>query len=326
MADIVIFGTGGMAGFLSKYKKPSTNIVAYLDTTNTAPEMVNGVPVIDLDGLADMSYDYIVIGFSRVSTALRQLSEVGVCHSKIVGYSFLDRIPYNENIFQKSVDDLLNHLLRNNKFEELFELPKKRFFLCGMNINENYDIIEVDFVREQTLSLLAKEINRKKLSGVVAEFGVFQGEFSKKINRLFPDKELYLYDTFEGFDKSDLDNDKSIYWEKTSIFADTNIQSVIDKMPFPSRCVVKKGWFPNSFQENDKKFAFVSIDVDLFDPILEGLRVFYPLLEQGGYIMIHDYNSIIYQGAMDAVQEYCDAHGISYVPIPDIAGSIIITK
>ena len=44
------------------------------------------------------------------------------------------------------------------------------------------------------------------------------------------------------------------------------------------------------------------------------------------YIMVHDYNNIVYNGTAQAVVEYCDKNGISYVPLADMAGSIVITK
>lgn len=42
--------------------------------------------------------------------------------------------------------------------------------------------------------------------------------------------------------------------------------------------------------------------------------------------MVHDYNNIVYNGTAQAVVEYCDKNGISYVPLADMAGSIVITK
>lgn len=70
----------------------------------------------------------------------------------------------------------------------------------------------------------------------------------------------------------------------------------------------------------------MSIDVDLYELIKRGLELFYPRFEKGGYIMLHDYNNFIYKGATKAVREYCDEQSISYTPIPNIAGTIIITK
>ena len=98
-------------------------------------------------------------------------------------------------------------------------------------------------------------------------------------------------------------------------------------MPFSEKCIVKKGYFPDTYDLDDtEEFCLVSLDVDLYESIYSGLEVFYPRLVAGGYIMIHDYNNLSYCGTKMAVQEYCDSHGISYVPIADVAGSVIITK
>lgn len=51
---------------------------------------------------------------------------------------------------------------------------------------------------------------RKNISSSVAEAGVFRGEFAKYINQFFPDRKLYLYDTFEGFNASDMKNDDKL--------------------------------------------------------------------------------------------------------------------
>jgi len=59
--------------------------------------------------------------------------------------------------------------------------------------------VSLDYVRYATLSLCYEEIAYHKLEGSVAEVGVFRGDFAKRLNLLFPDKKLYLFDTFEGF-------------------------------------------------------------------------------------------------------------------------------
>src|SRR6188508_837716 len=55
----------------------------------------------------------------------------------------------------------------------------------------------LDFVRYTTLELCCNEIKSNGVKGNVAELGVYKGEFAKRINQLFPDKKLYLFDTFE---------------------------------------------------------------------------------------------------------------------------------
>ena len=59
---------------------------------------------------------------------------------------------------------------------------------------------QTDYFRYRTFELMANEIIKKKVHGNVAELGVFKGIFSKIINKKFPDKKLYLFDTFESFD------------------------------------------------------------------------------------------------------------------------------
>lgn len=210
---------------------------------------------------------------------------------------------------------------------EIFDLPEKRYYLCSMIKADMKMPIEYDFVREKTLELLIDEIKRKNITGSCAELGVYRGEFARKINGSLSDRTLYLYDTYEGFNDSEVKNDNSINWgTKLEHFKDTSIESVLNHMPAREKCVIRKGFFPETFTEQSERFAFVSIDVDLYDPIKNGLDTFYPLLNKGGYIMIHDYNNLIFEGTAKAVREYCDAYGISVVPIPDIVGSVVITK
>jgi O-methyltransferase len=72
------------------------------------------------------------------------------------------------------------------------------------NVPPNESVCEVDsddYVRYRTLELIREQIGN--LPGNVAECGVFLGEFSRMINHCFPDRKLFLYDTFEGFDERD---------------------------------------------------------------------------------------------------------------------------
>ena len=43
-------------------------------------------------------------------------------------------------------------------------------------------------------------------------------------------------------------------------------------------------------------------------------------------MMVHDYNNIVYHGTFEAVTEWADNNKVSYVPIPDIAGTVILVK
>ena len=186
----------------------------------------------------------------------------------------------------------------------------------------------VDFdPRVATLELMSREIKRYNIEGSCAELGVYRGEFAKLINHYFPDKKLYLFDTFEGFDKKDIDTDREKnFSDGTQDFSQTSIELVLSKMEHKENCIIKKGWFPNTAYGLEDKFCFVSLDADLYKPIRAGLEFFYPRLSHGGMIMIHDFNNEQYKGVHQAVKEFCDDNNIGYVCLSDFCGSAVITR
>ena len=54
---------------------------------------------------------------------------------------------------------------------------------------------------------------------------------------------------------------------------------------YRTNTVVIEGYFPETTVGlEDERFAFVSLDTDLYKPIYEGLKFFYPRLNPGGII------------------------------------------
>lgn len=210
-------------------------------------------------------------------------------------------------------------------------LKRSNIFVGGsldyLQRNRTLDQNYFDYIRLSTLELVAYEINSKGRKGNVAELGVYKGKFSKYINQYFPDRLLYLFDTFEGFDDRDISKEKQENFSTgDQNFADTSIEAVLNLMPFPSQCKPIKGFFPDSAKGVDGDFVFVSLDTDLYEPIYSGLQFFYPKLINGGYIFIHDFNNDGYKGARKAVEQFCQENSINYLPIADSGGSAIITK
>ena len=190
------------------------------------------------------------------------------------------------------------------------------------NIRNCYDI------RLAGLRLISEEIIRRKVLGDIAELGVYQGHFSIELNRIFPDRTLHLFDTFEGFSENDLYADK-VRGEKEPVFIDfshSSVQQVKAMLPNPENASFHKGFFPDTIPESEIKYALVSLDADLFAPTYSGLKYFYPRLSKGGAIIIHDYNSMQYLGAGEAARKYCDENGIYLVPYCDFHGSAVLVK
>jgi O-methyltransferase len=144
-----------------------------------------------------------------------------------------------------------------------------------------------------------------------------------------------LYDTFEGFDARDVDHDNKNAFSKSKVGEVSASSRVLDpiehirsRMPFPEQCVFRKGYFPETAApDSDEKFAFVSIDTDLYKPIRAGLEFFYPRLTKGGYIFVHDYNDGHWLGAKKAVSDVEEILGpLNKFPLPDWGGTLVIAK
>jgi len=80
--------------------------------------------------------------------------------------------------------------------------------MYGLDKERPYFVFENDYARNSTLELCANEIYDKNILGSVAELGVYRGDFAKNINKAFLDRELYLFDTFEGFDERDIETEQ----------------------------------------------------------------------------------------------------------------------
>lgn len=173
--------------------------------------------------------------------------------------------------------------------------------------------------REQFLYDYAKLWSER--DAAVAEGGVFQGEFARVINKSFPKDVLYLFDTFEGFDKRDLMTEYSRGYssEIEGHFQTTTPAQVLNKCPYPEKIIIKKGYFPNTTKGlEDKKFKFVNLDFDLYEPTLAGIIFFYPRMLKGSIILIHDYFNEGYKGVKQAVEDFADKEPqLITVPIGD---------
>lgn len=189
------------------------------------------------------------------------------------------------------------------------------------------EMLDGGYIRYATFELLAHEIRSRKVAGVCAELGVFQGDFAKVINWAFPERALYLFDTFEGFHSADVDVEKLRGLRtKFNDFSATGESFVLGRMPHPRNVLIRKGLFPTTAAGLETTFCFVSLDADLYAPIHAGLQYFWPRLNSGGYIMVHDYNNSSYPGVREAVWEFCGATAVSFVPIPDGFGSVVLAK
>ncbi|MCR5826224.1 MAG: TylF/MycF family methyltransferase, partial [Oscillospiraceae bacterium] len=176
-------------------------------------------------------------------------------------------------------------------------------------------------------------IYERGLSGSVAECGVFRGEFAHYINEFFDDRTCYLFDSFEGFAKNEITLEKQVHnspfmtEENLTAYSDTCVESVIKRMPHPEKIVIKKGYVPDTLIGLEDDFCFVSLDMDFYLPMLEALKFFYPRMNEGGVLLLHDYYYQDLPGVSKAVSDYESILGKPLKKIPLGADpSIVIFK
>ncbi len=83
----------------------------------------------------------------------------------------------------------------------------------------------MDKVQHGVAQLISQELYDQKVRGAIAELGVFRGFNASVLNHFFPDRRLYLFDTFEGFDPRDVKVDEQLGYktEHYHNFSDTPI-------------------------------------------------------------------------------------------------------
>lgn len=256
-------------------------VVSYVDSNeNLWGGVIHGIPVTAPEEIKNLEYDMILIASNTPEV-------IEAIESKLSSW----HIPKEK----------VSALMIDHRFIELFY--HQRFYWMR------------DF---------ASWIYKRNVNGNVAECGVFKGDSAKFINMFFPDRKLYLFDTFEGFEDKDVLAEKELgnnafnesIFANTPIFRETSIEYIMKKMSYPDKIIIKKGYFPESAEGVEDKFCFVNLDMDLYVPMLNGLRFFWDKVEAGGCIVLHDYFKDELPGVKEAVDTFEAERGASITKAP----------
>ncbi len=259
---------------------------------------------------AELKNDNEIVGFidNNASKWGEYISGV-----KVIGNAdALEGIQYDTIVIASTMrfDEIRADLLEHGISEERFDKSIQQRLLVEVQAR-------VNFLRDYA-KMHSNDDNRYS----VAEGGVFQGMFAAEINKHFPNRKLFLFDTFEGFDGRDVNVEKENNYSDVveKYYSETSEDIVLKRMPNPDNVVIRKGFFPETFAglENEK-FLFVNLDFDLYAPIYAGLEFFYPRMIKGGVILVHDYFTEFYDGVKAALDDFEKKHNIklSRMPIGD---------
>jgi len=183
-----------------------------------------------------------------------------------------------------------------------------------------------DLSRLYALCLAFDQIEHESIAGDLAELGVYKGHTAVVLARFArrTKRHLYLLDTFSGFAEEDLagpDQTQQMQFQDADFEA---VRSFVGDGPVS----YVRGKFPDTAEQlpENGTYALAHIDCDLYAPIKAGLEYFYPRMAPGGFLIIHDYSSLYWPGAEQAIDEFFADKPESIIPMPDISGSVVVRR
>ena len=177
---------------------------------------------------------------------------------------------------------------------------------------------KIDHPIYSRLYILRQLATQQKDKGNFAECGVYAGMSMFFVADLCKDAFIGI-DSFEGVSEpGEYDSD---YFKTKKLAIDISFAKAFLK-DF-NNVELYKGWIPEVFNLiDDKEYAYVNIDVDLYDPTKSSIEYFWPKLIKGGVLICDDYGSEKTIGARKAMDDYFGKDSILELP----TGQAIIFK
>ncbi len=317
--ELYVWGTGCGAGDLIDRGLDPALVTAFIDSEPVSESFL-GRPVLRPEELRGRAVDLIVVASRRADEIETSCASLGVGEDKL----FFAR--GNWRLEDRNRDYSAAGSVLAADFLASLRRPQRAVrdpLWAGDGALEEKDL-ENDYVRVRTLEAICRRL--VSVPGAAAELGVYRGGFARCISALLPERTLYLFDSFEGFDKTEAAGEPAGF---TEAHKNARAARVLALLPHPERAVLRPGFFPATAAGlEDERFALVSLDADLEESTLAGLRFFFPRLSPGGYLLLHDWGSPLLGGVARALERYEDELGRSLpaVPLCDVNGTLVIAK
>ena len=313
---IYVYGTGCGAGALIDEALPIERVTAFVARVSGGQFM--GRPVISLEELAGRNFDLLIVASREVGPVADACARLGLDAGKLLFCkNHLETRDRNRSYtLAREVlgDDYTERLMHS---ERLIRVPlwTRQERITGSGADN-------DYVRLKTLEALCARL--APVPGAAAELGVYRGGFARWINLLLPERPLYLFDSFCGFDEQE---SAGCGAGLLAAHRSAAVETALAALPHPERAVIRAGLFQATAAGlEQERFALVSLDVDLEESSNAGLCFFLPRLNPGGYLLLHDYNNPALPGVRRALERYEAAFGrVRAVPLCDVNGTLVLT-
>lgn len=316
--EVYVWGTGCGAGELIDSALPAERVTAFVESSPTRAAFLDR-PVITPEELACREYDLVIVTSRAAGAIAARCEALGIDGDKLFflknNLTLSDRNRCYDRAAELLGEDCTESLRHTQR---LIRAPRrsKRETLPETELDN-------DYVRLKTLEAICRRLDG--VPGAAAELGVYRGSFARCLNLLLPERQLYLFDTFEGFDAVEAAG----YGEGfVQAHRNTAAERVREILPHPERAVFRKGLFPASAAGVEERFALVSLDADLEESTYQGLRWFLPRLNEGGFLLLHDYDNPDLPGVRLALSRWERETGerLRAVPLCDVNGTLVICR
>ena len=317
MMNVYVWGTGCGAGdLLDRALEPSL-VSAFIDSEPGSGSFL-GRPVLRPEELHGRDVDLIVVASRHADEIAAQAAALGIGEDKLFFARNNWRLSDRNRAYAAAEGLLDADFLRALRKPPRAVRDPRRAEESPLSDRD----LENDWVRVRTLEALCRRLSA--VPGAAAELGVYRGGFARCLSALLPERTLYLFDTFEGFDETEAAGEAAGF---VAAHRNTSAERVLSLLPRPEMAVIRQGLFPATAAGlEDERFCLVSLDADLEESTLAGLRFFVPRLSQGGYLLLHDWDSPLLPGVKRALERYEAETGrkLPAVPLCDLNGTLAL--
>jgi glycosyltransferase involved in cell wall biosynthesis len=127
------------------------------------------------------------------------------------------------------------------------------------------------------------------------------------------EKQILACDSYEGFDRLELENERKdgLTTVPSNAFTSTSygyVQKKIAALGFQHRVLPIKGYFQDSLPKINGPFCMVLIDCDLRESLMYSAETLWPKLSSGGRMLFDDYLDPRFKGAKQGVDLFLEKH------------------
>lgn len=273
---------------------------------------------------------------------------------KIVGYATTDRNAWNvyyergelkwadgiepimplEELSRFSPDTILV-AARNSADDTAIRTRLKQLNVQSqiVSMRDAFDLLSVKLAAIRKLSERFRDL---ELEGAIADIGCGRCDIARHINAANPERKLYLFDTFTGYDEFDIAKEKESQYSDCQVgdgaLSEQELgrldEFILHSMPYKERVKLKKGWFPDTVVDIKKeKFVLVNVENGLYAPTYNAIKYFFPRMVRGGVIMLAHYEDPTRAGVSAAVRDIeKELWPMLITPLCDADGTVLLIR